>query len=163
MPNTLVVGAEGVLYRPQVVVGAAEPIAEGIGLYKLFRGFLIHVVFDSRDMAQIETWLKVNGITDAVPHVRTDIDRDLTSVEFQWREIERIRSQGPIWMVVTAYLEIADNCIENGLHAITFNRPAALGSSMRRRPWGDRVDQIRQETLARVEAEIESEHDSEEW
>jgi hypothetical protein len=157
MQGTVVFGAEGVLYRVASTIGASEPIPQGIALFKLFSGTSCHVICDTADEKNADMWLKLNGCKEAILHVRQPEDKDLSPIDYQKRQIERIRAFGPIWMLVTQWLELADWCIEQGLYALTFNRPGALGSPVRLRPFNERVEQIREEQLLKVSSEADEE------
>jgi hypothetical protein len=152
--GVVIIGGEGVVYRPNESIGASEPIPNGIALYRMLNAFAVHVICDTgpEKYKLAEIWCKLNGLKDAIVHVREDADAPLDPIEYQWRQIERIRAAGPIWMVLTAFIEVSNKCLDNGIYSIFFNRPGSIGAAPTRQPWEERRQEIRETIITVAES-----------
>jgi hypothetical protein len=104
-----------------------SPIYEGIALYKALKeDNKIVILCDKKDEG--ERWLRENNI------IKFD---DIITAEFpggsnkKLRQVEYVRSQGPITFVVTDDTELAKDLLEQGIFTILFLHPRYLRPEFR--------------------------------
>ena len=118
------------------------PIFEGVSVYRaLNNGTKVVLAVDDEKEAvrwcKEHRFIEIDGFIDNVgleaihPH------------EKDFAKVQKVQSQGPIFLVVTCDLELAKICIENGIRVFLFLHPKYLSHKFRpdgregRRSWDD--------------------------
>jgi hypothetical protein len=79
----------------------------------------------------------------------------------QWYAIERIRANGPVRLVVTAFKEVYERCLMSHQPVLLFGRRGSVGSLDSPEPWENLHARVIRQRDAKVEAmSNESEHSS---
>ena len=161
MAGTLVVGAEGViLVKDEQSYGASRPLTEGLELVMQ----LMHhpttrtvVVVGETDTEGIGHFLKIHGLGRAGSKAINVEDKNIDPALAQWYVINRIRAQGPIGLVLTAYPEVYNKCVISHQPCLLFGRKGALGAPEQRASWNE----LHERVLKRLNAEAESQYPDE--
>lgn len=139
MAGILLVGAEGVIIVPSAESYAAgRPITEGIELVMQLMHFPTSrtaVLVGLVDTTPADYFCKIHGLAKAGLIGIAKEDRHDDPALAQWYAIERVRAQGPINMVLTAYSDVWVRCTETHQPALLFARRGSLGTLGERKPW----------------------------
>lgn len=156
MPGTLAVGAEDViLVQNFESYASSRPIDDGLELVlqlKTFPTSMVVIVVAVENTAPGEYFVKLNGLNGANVVGVVPEDRYLEPWEKQWYAIERLRSKGPIRLVVTAHPEVYMRCVHTHQPVLMFARRGSLGIETLRPSWDSLVAQVHK----RRELEAES-------
>lgn len=158
MIGTLVVGAEYVLLNPDPEsIAASHPITEGCELVMaICKGLPVGrfvVMMHTTDNDMGEFWCKANGLKPASIEgpIPEDIHEPFDVAE--WNTIERIRSQGPVWLVITASTVIYQKCSATHQPVLLFGRRGGLEELPPRESWWQVQERIQRHREAAVEIE----------
>lgn len=161
MAGTLLVGAEEVVLRQdRDSYAASQPIHEGMELIsalsnKMAGRFVLTV--NTVDLEPAQYWCRMNGLRGAHVMPLSVVDSLVDAEIGQWHQIERQRSQGPLWMVVTAYPLVWEKCQGAYQSSVLFGRRGRLLETPTLRPaWQDLVDGVKHYREATVEELIDA-------
>jgi hypothetical protein len=155
MAGPLIVGAEGVILIPdEESYGASRPLMEGLELVTMLRHFPTTrtiVVVGTTDTDMAEYFVKLHGLDGVNVFGIAPEDKKEEAGTAQWYAIERLRSAGPIGMVLTAWHSVYERCKASHQPVLLFARRGALGLPAERPTWDD----LHQRTLRHREAAVE--------
>lgn len=126
------------------------PIFEGISVYRaLNTDATVFLAVD--DEKEAERWCQEHKFTNVDGFI--DNSKVKTKEDKNFAKVEYLRAQGPIFLVITADMELAKTCIENGVRVFMFLHPKYLNMKFRpdgrqgRKNW----DAIKEELDAQLE------------
>lgn len=130
------------------------PISEGIYLYKSLNvNTTVTLACDDQDEAV--RWCKEHKLNDVDGFIS---NKSVANFENKnWLKIQQQMSQGPLYMVITADLELAKTCIENGVRVFLFLHPIYLSAKFRpdgrtgRKSWDALVEELDRQLELKVE------------
>ncbi len=136
----IVVFIDGVLRSENKV-----PIFEGISLYKSLNanGLVMIACEDQDDAAR---WCKEHKLTEVDGFISNKTVGEYEDKDFL--KIQHQQSSGPLHMVVTADLDLARKCLENGVKTLVWLHPIYLSAKFRpdgrkgRKSWDDLVKEL---------------------
>jgi hypothetical protein len=130
------------------------PIFEGLYLYKSLNDNT-SVFLACDDLADGKRWAKEHRLK-AVDGFITNADvGDYENKD--WLKVQHQMASGPIYMVVTADIELAKTCIENGVKAFLFLHPIYLSAKFRpdgrtgKKSWADLVEELDKQLELRLD------------
>lgn len=159
MPGPLIVGAEGVILLPdKSAYASSRPLNEGLELVLQLEKFPtthVTILCHTKEEQDAAYFVKMNGL----PHARVmltnpeDIDEPVQVA--QWNLIQRIRAQGPVNTVLTAYKDVYTRCVQSYQACLLYGRKGALSTMEEAPSWQDLQDQVRATKAARLKDEPE--------
>lgn len=130
------------------------PIFEGIYLYKsLNENTTITLACDDAEEAQ--RWCKEHKLKDVDGFISNKSVGDYENKS--WLKIQSQMAAGPIYMVVTADIDLAKTCLENGVKVFLFIHPIYLSAKFRpdgrsgRKSWDALVGELDKQLELKVE------------
>jgi len=136
----IVVFIDGVLRSESKV-----PIFEGISLYKsLNANGLVMLACDEQDEAA--RWCKEHKLTEVDGFISNKTVGEYEDKDFL--KIQHQQASGPLHMVVTADLDLALKCLENGIKTLVWLHPIYLSAKFRpdgrkgRKSWDALVQEL---------------------
>lgn len=151
----LVVGAEGViLVRHKANYASSRPIDEGIAVVSALSHFpttQATVLVDTRDEAGAEYFVKAHGLPTAAVMTTAIEDKDLDPALAQWYNVERVRSRGPVWLVITAYSFVYESCAKSSQPCLLYARRGSIGAMDSTPTWDDLHERVMRREKAIVE------------
>lgn len=146
---TIVIFIDGVLRSH-----TGTPIYQGLGLYRLFNDNN-RVILLGEHRGKDDIWLrqhKINKLDDLIDHTipgMTDFP--------EWRQVEYLRGNGPVDLVITSDPKVAKKLLEVGITTMVFMQPSYVKEEFRpdsrvgAKTWED----IDNEITRQIEAIIE--------
>ena len=160
MPGPLVVGAEGVILQPEDAYASSRPIMEGLELLMMLEKFptsMVSILCNTTQQTEAEYFVKINGFPNAAVVTAVPEDKDMSPADAQWHAINRIRSKGPINLVLTAHREVYTHCIHSHQAALLFGRKGALSTMEESPTWNDLHERVKANREARLDETDRSE------
>lgn len=155
----LVIGAEGVLLvKHRTHYPSSRPIDEGLELVSQLRHFpttTLLILVGTEDQEGAEYFIKAQGLTGATVMPIAEEDRHEPSPEAQWYNIERVRSRGPIRLVITAYAEVYEHCALSHQPVLLYARRGSVGAMDNTPSWEDLNSRVSRRQDAIVEGRSE--------
>lgn len=160
MSGPLLVGAEGVVLVPDgEAYGASRPLMEGLALVMQ----MMHhpttrttVMVNQVNTTMAEHWMKIHGLTNVGVRGIAPEDKDEDPGLAEWYVVERLRSAGPVNLVLTAYPEVYSRCTATFQPVLLYGRRGTLGAPEQRETW----DELHAKVVRHREAEVETmDHD----
>jgi len=130
------------------------PIYQGLGLYKLLNENN-KVILLCADKKKDDVWLKQHKINKLDDLIGTDIP-GMTDFP-TWRQVEYVRSQGPVEMVICSDPVLGKRLLEAGITTLMFLQPSYIKEDFRPdsrqgvKSWSDIVNEIVKQQEAFVE------------
>ena len=121
------------------------PIYQGLGLYKLLNENN-KVLLICADKKKDDVWLKQHKINKLDDLIGRDIP-GMTDFP-EWRQVEYVRSQGPVEMVICSDPVLGKRLLEAGITTVMFLQPSYVKEDFRPdsrqgvKSWSDIVDEI---------------------
>jgi hypothetical protein len=147
----LIIGAEGVLLQPDgSSYAASRPVTEGLELALALKPFPTSrttVVAATEDLDGADRFLKLNGMAHASLVGIAVEDHDEPTWLAQWHAIKRLRAGGPVSMVLTAFPDVWQQCVQSHQAVLLFARPGAVGAPETGATWAElsmRIDRKRE-------------------
>lgn len=141
MPGPLIIGAEGVLLDPEPdAYGSSRPIDEGIELARQLKEFPTSrttVVVGTEDLTAAEYFMRLHRLAHVEVVGFLPQDRSEDPWMAQWNVIERLRVNGPINLVLTAYVDVWQHCATTHQAALLFTRVGGLAAIGERPTWAE--------------------------
>ena len=124
------------------------PIPEGMRLYKHLAE-RERVLLIGKDRVDIDRWMKQNNIASKLDDI-IDFDPgyELDEISKKRRQIDYVRSKGPVEYVITDDIELSRNLIEFGISTFLFLHPKYFSHKFRPdRPagvtaWNNIIDEL---------------------
>lgn len=157
----LLVGAEGVvMLQDEQNYGASRPLMEGLALVMQMRHHpttRTTMMVNQVETGMAEHWMQIHGLTGVGVKGIVPEDKEEDPGLAQWYVVERARSAGPIHLVITAYAEVFQRCVDSHQPVMLYGRRGSLGTDQEIRPtW----DQLHAKVIRHREAEVETmDHD----
>lgn len=153
----LLVGAEGVLLiqDEDVPYASSRPCMEGIELCMQLKHFPTSnatVIVHTEDLEGAAYFVKINGMPETGCVATAIEDKYESTAMAQWYAIERIRSTGPVRLVITAFKEVYERCLMSHQPVLLFGRRGSIGSLDSPLPWEALHARVQRQRDARVEA-----------
>lgn len=122
------------------------PIFEGISLYKALNANTT-VMLACEDEKEALRWCKEHKLSDVDGFV-SDGDVPAGALDKQWLKVQLQQSAGLVHLIITSDLELAKQCLENGVKTLAFLHPVYLSPKFRpdgrdgRKSWDAIVDEL---------------------
>lgn len=156
MSGPLLVGAEGVVLIPDPdSYGASRPLMEGLALVMQMRHHpttRTTMMVGQVDTGMAQHWMSIHGLNGVSVRGIAPEDKEEDPGLAEWYVIERLRSAGPVNLVLTAYPEVYSRCTSSHQPVLLYGRRGSLGGTEQRDTWG----QLHAKVLRHREAEVES-------
>lgn len=130
------------------------PIFEGIYLYKsLNENTTVTLACD--DLADGQRWCKEHKLKSVDGFITNDSVGNYENKD--WLKIQSQMAASPVYMVVTADLELAKTCLENGVKVFLFLHPVYLNAKFRpdgrsgRKSWDALVQELDKQLELKIE------------
>jgi hypothetical protein len=155
----MLVGAEGVLLirddEDDTPYASSRPCDEGLELVMQLKHFPTSnatIIVHTQDIEGAAYFVKINGLPETGCVSTAIEDKYETVAMAQWYAIERLRSTGPVRLVVTAFKEVYERCLMSHQPVLLFGRRGGVGSLDSPEPWDNLVSRINRQRDAKVEA-----------
>jgi hypothetical protein len=159
MPGPLVVGAEGVILLPdKSAYASSRPLLDGLELVLQLEKFptsQLTIICHTADGTNADYFCKMNGLPHARVLLTAPEDADEPIAVAQFNAINRIRAQGPVNVVLTAYKDVYTRCVQSYQGALLFGRKGALSTLEDVPSWQELHDKVKQVKQARLDNEPE--------
>lgn len=157
MAGPLIIGAEDViLVKDKNAYASSRPVIEGITLVEQLRGFpttSVTVIGHVKDGNQLDYFCKSNGVKKPTVAVVDIADLDEDPAVAQWHVIQRLRSRGPVGMVITAYPYVFEHCSMHYQAVVLFGRRGGLERVEEFEPWNSLQGRLVKSRDVRLELE----------
>jgi len=130
------------------------PIFEGLYTYRSFNDNTT-VVLACDDAVEAERWCKEHKLKDVDGFVSNASVGDYENKD--WLKVQHQMASGQVYMVVTADLDLAKTCLENGVKVFLFVHPVYLSAKFRpdgrsgRKSWDALVEELDKQLELRLE------------
>jgi len=121
------------------------PIYEGVSLYKALNvNGLVSLACD--DQEEANRWCKEHKLVDIDGFISNKTVGEYEDKDF--RKIQHQQASGPLHMVVTADMDLAIKCLENGIKTLLWLHPVYLNAKFRpdgregRKSWDAVVNEL---------------------
>jgi hypothetical protein len=145
-----------VLIQDEESYGASRPLMEGLALVMQMRHHpttrtIMTVATVDTDMP--EHWMKIHGLNGVNIKGIAPEDVEEDPAMAQWYSIERLRSAGPINLVVTAYAEVYNRCVATHQPVMLYGRRGSIGEANEvRATWGELQAKVKRHRDAEAES-----------
>lgn len=130
------------------------PIFEGIYLYRsLNENTTVTLACDDQEEAQ--RWCKEHKLKDVDGFISNKSIGEYDNKN--WLKVQHQMASGPVYMVITADVDLAKTCLENGVRAFLFLHPIYLSAKFRpdgrsgRKSWDDLVGELDKQLELKLE------------
>lgn len=154
--NHVVIAVEGVMRTAE----DAAPIMAGLLLYKsLVKTHRVTLVIDNPNSMFIQHWLMINGFIDHTNEIYCEPDDPEDIVERRVAQIGRIRSNGPLSLLIESNTDVATKTLSIGIPTFLFLHPQYIHPDFRPdaqlevTPWETLLNEQKRQREARARDE----------